>query len=81
MVIQPGGGHKDVMARILDCMWVPLLEVKPGEYELIELNTKGKHAYTHLDNDRLREGLHVPWDVTMPPAAYLRRILVWPVRY
>ena len=46
------------MARILDCMWVPLLEVKPGEYELIELNTKGKHAYTHLDNDRLREGLH-----------------------
>ena len=57
-MIQPGGGHKDVMARILDCMWVPLLEVKPGEYELIELNTKGKHVYTHLDNDRLREGLH-----------------------
>ena len=58
VVIQPGGGHKDVMVRILDCMWVPLLEVKPGEYELIELNTKGKHVYTHLDNDRLREGLH-----------------------
>lgn len=58
VVIQPGGGHKDVMARILDCMWVPLLEVKPGEYELIELNTKGKHVYTHLDNDRLRDGLH-----------------------
>lgn len=58
VVIQPGGGHKDVMARILDCMWVPLFEVKLGEYELIELNRKGKHAYTHLDNDRLREGLH-----------------------
>ena len=58
VVIQPGGGHKDVMARILDCMWVPLLEVKPGEYELIELNTNGKHVYTHLDNDRLRDGLH-----------------------
>ena len=58
VVIQPGGGHKDVMARILDCMWVPLFEVKQGEYELIELNTKGKHVYTHLDNDRLREGLH-----------------------
>ena len=57
-MIQPGGGHKDVMARILDCMWVPLLEVKPGEYELIELNTNGKHVYTHLDNDRLRDGLH-----------------------
>lgn len=58
VVIQSGGGHKDVMARILDCMWVPLFEVKPNEYELIELNTKGKHAYTHLDNDRLREGIH-----------------------
>ncbi len=58
VVIQPGGGHKDVMARILDCMWVPLFEVKPGEYELIELNRGGKHAYTHLDNDRLSEGLH-----------------------
>ena len=41
VVIQPGGGHKDVMARILDCMWVPLLEVKPGEYELIEAEHKG----------------------------------------
>ena len=37
---------------------VPLFEVRQGEYELIELNTKGKHVYTHLDNDRLREGLH-----------------------
>uniref|UniRef100_UPI0040259208 transcription termination/antitermination protein NusG n=1 Tax=Parabacteroides distasonis TaxID=823 RepID=UPI0040259208 len=58
VVIQPGGGHKEVMARILDCMWVPLFEVKAGEYELIELNTKSKHVYTHLDNDRLSEGLH-----------------------
>ena len=81
VVIQPGGGHKDVMARILDCMWVPLLEVKPGEYELIELNTKGKHAYTHLDNDRLREGLHDALGRYHASAAYLRRILVWPVRY
>ena len=23
VVVQPGGGHKDVMVRILDCMWVP----------------------------------------------------------
>ena len=46
------------MARILDCMWVPLFEVKAGEYELIELNAKSKHVYTHLDNDRLSEGLH-----------------------
>ena len=58
VVVQPGGGHKDVMVRILDCLWVPLFEVRAGEYELIELNTGGKHVYTHLDNDRLREGLH-----------------------
>ena len=58
VVVQPGGGHKDVMVRILDCMWVPLFEVRQGEYELIELNTKGKHVYTHLDNDRLSEGMH-----------------------
>ena len=81
MVIQPGGGHKDVMARILDCMWVPLLEVKPGEYELIELNTKGKHAYTIWTTIACGRACTMPWDVTMPPAAYLRRILVWPVRY
>ena len=61
VVSQPGGGHKEVMARILDCMWVPLFEVKAGEYELIELNTKSKHVYTHLDNDRLSEGLHEAW--------------------
>ena len=58
VVVQPGGGHKDVMVRILDCLWVPLFEVRAGEYELIELNSKGKHVYTHLDNDRLSEGLH-----------------------
>ena len=23
VVVQPGGGHKDVMVRILDCLWVP----------------------------------------------------------
>ncbi|MBV4307654.1 transcriptional regulator, partial [Parabacteroides distasonis] len=22
VVVQPGGGHKDVMVRILDCLWV-----------------------------------------------------------
>ncbi|WP_297901354.1 transcriptional regulator [uncultured Parabacteroides sp.] len=58
VVIQPGGGHKDVMVRILDCMWVPLFEVRRGEYELIGLNTRGKHVYTHLDNDRISTGLH-----------------------
>ena len=53
VVVQPGGGHKDVMVRILDCLWVPLYEVRRGVYEMLELNTGGKHVYTHLDNDRL----------------------------
>lgn len=58
VVIQPGGGSKDVMVRILDCLWVPLFQVKPGEYELIELDKGKRHIYTHLDNDRLSNGLH-----------------------
>ncbi len=58
VVVQPGGGHKDVMVRILDCMWVPLLGVRPGEFELIGLNTSGKRVYTHLDNGRFSAGLH-----------------------
>ena len=58
MVVQAGGGQKDVMVRILDCLLVPLFDVSAGEYELIELNSGGKHVYTHLDNDRLSEGLH-----------------------
>ena len=39
-------------------MWVPLLHVRPGEYEIIALHEGGKHVYTRLDNDRLQEGLH-----------------------
>lgn len=58
VVIQPGGGSKDVMVRILDCLWVPLFQVKPGEYELIGLDQGKRHIYTHLDNDRLSSGLH-----------------------
>lgn len=80
MVIQPGGGHKDVMARILDCMWVPLLEVKPGEYELIELNTRVSTSIPIWITTVCGRVCTMPWDVTMPPAAYQRRIPAWPLR-
>ena len=50
VVVQPGGGHSRMPRYVsLTRMWVPLFEVRQGEYELIELNTKGKHVYTHLD--------------------------------
>ena len=81
VVIQPGGGHKDVMARILDCMWVPLLEVKPGEYELIELNTKASTSIPIWTTTACGKACTMPWDVTMLPAVSARRIDDWPARY
>ena len=37
-------------------MRAPLFEEKEGENQLIELSTRGKHGYTHVDTVRLREG-------------------------
>ena len=39
-------------------MWVPLLRVQPGQYEVIALNDDGKHVYTRLGNDRQLLKLH-----------------------
>ena len=58
VVIQPGIGKKDVMVCVENWMWVPLLRVVPGQYEVIALNTEDKHVYTRLDNDRTLDGLH-----------------------
>lgn len=58
VVSQPGAGQKDIMVCIDDWMWVPLLHVSAGQYEVIELNGRGKHTYTSLDNDRIIDGLH-----------------------
>lgn len=58
VVSSPGAGQKEVMVCIENWMWVPLLHVRPGEYEIIALNDSGKHRYTRLDNDRLITGLH-----------------------
>lgn len=58
VVIQPGAGRKDVVVCVENWMWVPLLHVHPGQYEVIALNNAGKHVYTRLDNDRLQSGLH-----------------------
>lgn len=58
VVIQPGAGRKDLMVCIENWMWVPLLHVQPGQYEVIGLNDCGKHVYTRLDNGRISMGLH-----------------------
>lgn len=58
VVIQPGAGRKDVMVCVENWMWVPLLRVMPGEYEVIALNDEDKHVYTRLDNDCMLNGLH-----------------------
>lgn len=58
IVAEPGAGRKDIMVCMDDWMWVPLLHVQPGQYEVIGLNTDSKHVYTHLNNDRLADALH-----------------------
>ena len=58
VAIRPGGGKKDVVVCVENWMWVPLLHVRPGEYEIIALHESGKRVYTRLDNDQLLEDLH-----------------------
>lgn len=58
VISQPGGGRKDIMVCVENWLWVPLLHVQPGQYEIISLNTDNMHVYTRLNNDRLFEALH-----------------------
>ena len=58
VAIQPGAGKKDIMVCIENWMWVPLLHIQPGQYEIISLNDSRKHVYTNLDNERISCGLH-----------------------
>lgn len=58
VAIRPGSGRKEVVVCIDNCMWVPLLSVQPGQYEIIELNNDNKHIYTRMGSDRLPSGLH-----------------------
>ncbi len=56
VAVRPGAGRGEVMVRVLGCMWVPLLSVEPGQYEIIGL-CGGSRAYTHLNGD-LADRLH-----------------------
>ena len=35
VIIQPGAGRKEVMVCVENCMYVPLLSVEPGQYEVV----------------------------------------------
>lgn len=58
VIIQPGAGRKEVMVCVENCMYVPLLSVEPGQYEVIALNADNRHVYTRLNGDRFPAGLH-----------------------
>ena len=58
VIVQPGAGKRDIMVCVENYMWVPLLRVQPGQYEVIALNDDGKHVYTRLGNDRQLLKLH-----------------------
>ncbi len=58
IIIQPRTRRKEIMVCIENWMWVPLLRVESGQYEIIELHTDSNRLYTHLNNDRLQGELH-----------------------
>ena len=57
VAVRPGGGRREIVVCVENWMWVPLLHVRPGEYEVIGLHEAGKRVYESLDNDRLLETL------------------------
>lgn len=58
IISRPRSKHKDIMVCIDNWMWVPLLQVRPGQYEVVELDGSGSRVYSHLNNDRMQERLH-----------------------
>lgn len=58
VVQQPGAGRKEIVVCVENWMWVPLLHVQPGQYEVIALSSDNMHVYTRLNNDRLFGALH-----------------------
>lgn len=58
IISRPRSRHKDIMVCIDNWMWVPLLKVQPGQYEIVEMDNSGSRVYSHLNNDRMQERLH-----------------------
>ncbi len=59
LVSNVGSSDKEIVVRVDDWLWVPLLHVAPRQYEVIALNNDSKHEYFHYDNEKFRKGLHL----------------------
>lgn len=58
VVTSSGAVKHKVMAGIDNLLWVPLFEVKSGQYEIVELSRKGQHKYEKLSSQRVFQELH-----------------------
>ena len=54
LVSNVGSSDKEIVVRVDDWLWVPLLHVAPGQYEVIALSGGSKHEYFHYDNDNYK---------------------------
>lgn len=63
VAIRPGGGQKDVVVCVENWMWVPLLHVRPGEYEIDRMQF-GRNLIV---------GLFLPETFCSEPAGRVRR--------
>lgn len=54
----PGPGQKEVIVCVDNWLCVPLVHVRPDQYEIISLNPASSRLYTRLDNARLLGQLH-----------------------
>lgn len=58
VAVQPGAGRKDIVVCVENWLCVPLLHVRPGQYEIVSLHAESGRVYTRLNNDRLFDALH-----------------------
>ena len=58
IVCSPGAGMREIVVCVDDWLWVPLMHIAPGQYEVISFGRQGKRAYAGLDNERIHSGLH-----------------------
>ncbi len=60
VVTRPKSPEKEVMVFVENWLCVPLINVKPGQYKVIDLNESAEHANVPygLDNQRLSQSLH-----------------------
>lgn len=50
--------RSEVVVQLDNSVWVPLLQVHAGEYEVIELCDNGSRRYSRLDNEKVSLKLH-----------------------